>query len=148
MVVLPAQQLRGSPSHSSLPFLPETGRSFTAIEISAVPQEGFFARPWHQHYSYPKHRFGLTHGPRSPSPHDASHQQELWIWMPWKARIKDSIFGRLLSRDSLLRRRAHGGSLLQTCAPNTLSFQVKYSHNIHIHHISKKCLTIHDFSKN
>jgi len=30
---------------------------------------------------------------------------------------EDSIVGRLLSRYSLLRRWAHRGSLLQTCAP-------------------------------
>ena len=29
--------------------------------------------------------------------------------MPWKARVEDSIVGRLLSRYSLLRCRAHGG---------------------------------------
>jgi len=34
----------------------------------------------------------------------------------------------LLSRDSLLRRRAHGGFLLQMCAPATLLLQVKYNH--------------------
>jgi len=44
--------------------------------------------------------------------------------MPWKAGAEDSIVRGLLSRYSLLRRRAHGGSLLQTCVPNTLSFQV------------------------
>jgi len=42
--------------------------------------------------------------------------------MPGKARIEDSIIGRLLSRYSLLRRRAHGGSLLQTCAPKRHSY--------------------------
>jgi len=34
----------------------------------------------------------------------------------------------LLSRYSLLRRRAHGGFLLQTCAPYTLLLQVIYNH--------------------
>ena len=37
----------------------------------------------------------------------------------------------LFSRDSLLRRRAHGGFLLQTCAPDTLLLQVKYNHTGH-----------------
>ena len=46
----------------------------------------------------------------------------------------------LLRRYPLLQRQACGGSLLQTCTPNTLSFQIKYYHNIYIHYISKKCL--------
>ena len=60
--------------------------------------------------------------------------------MPWKAGAADSIVGGLWSRDSLLRRRAHRGSLLQTGTPNTPSFQVKYNHNTHLHYISEKCL--------
>jgi len=46
----------------------------------------------------------------------------------------------LLSRYPLLQCPAHGGSLLQTCVPNTLPCQVKYSHDIRIHYISEKCL--------
>jgi len=42
--------------------------------------------------------------------------------MPWKAGIEDSIVGRLLSRYTLLRQRAHGGSLLQTCVPKRHSY--------------------------
>ena len=52
--------------------------------------------------------------------------------MPWKAGDEDSIVRRLWSRCSLLRCWAHRGSLLQMCVPNTLSFQVKYNHNIHL----------------
>ena len=44
--------------------------------------------------------------------------------MPWKAGIEDSIVGRLLSRYSSLRCRAHGGSLLQTCALKRHSYWV------------------------
>ena len=61
--------------------------------------------------------------------------------IPWKAGVEDLIVGRLLSRYSLLRHRAPGRSLLQMCVPNTLSFQVKCNHNIHINYISDKCLT-------
>ena len=34
----------------------------------------------------------------------------------------------LFSRYSSLQRRAHGGFLLQTCAPDTLLLQLKYNH--------------------
>ena len=60
--------------------------------------------------------------------------------MLWTAGTEDSIVGRLLSRYSLLLRRAHGGYLLQTCVPNMLSFKVKYNYNVHINYISEKCL--------
>ena len=62
------------------------------------------------------------------------------LLMLWKDGGEDSVIGRLLSKCYLLWRRANGGSLLQTCTPNTVSFQVKYNQNIHIHYISEKCL--------
>jgi len=49
----------------------------------------------------------------------------------------------VLSRYSLLRRWAHGGSLVQMCVPNTLSFQVKYNYNMLIDHFLRRSIHIH-----